>query len=251
MKKSLTEASEPNVRRYYDDFATTYERARSSAYHQMIDDLEVRLTAPYARGARVLELGCGTGLILARVAEVAKEAVGVDLSEKMAERARGRGLDVQIASVCDLPFQDGRFDLTYSFKVLPHVPNIGAALREAARVTRPGGHLLLELYNPWSLRYLVKKALGPRSISDTRTEADIFTRWDSPRTIPKLLPPELELIDYYGVRVLTPVAAVHGVPWLACRLRHAELRSARSPLRYFAGFLVAILRKPSCDRRVS
>jgi ubiquinone/menaquinone biosynthesis C-methylase UbiE len=137
----------------------------------------------------VLELGCGTGLILARIAKIAEEAVGIDLSEGMAQRARDRGLDVRIGSVCDLPFEDDQFDLTYSFKVLAHIPYIEAAVREAVRVTRPGGHLLLEFYNPWSLRYLAKKVAGPQPISNDRTEADIFTRWDSPRAIPKLCRP--------------------------------------------------------------
>ncbi len=245
MRRSLPESSEQEARRYYDDFSDSYERGRGQGYHRMIDDLEVQVTTPYARGASVLELGCGTGLILARVAEVAKEAVGIDLSEKMARRARDRGLDVHIGSVCDLPFTDDRFDLTYSFKVLPHVTEIDTAVREAARVTRPGGHLLLEFYNPWSLRYLAKKVAGPQRIGDDRTEADISTRWDSPRAIPKLLQPNLELVDYYGVRVLTPFAALHRVPWVAQGLSRAERLAGRSPLRYFGGFLIAVLRKSS------
>ena len=245
MKKSMREASEQKAQRYYDDFSDSYERGRGYGYHQMIDDLEVQVTAPYSRGARVLELGCGTGLILARIAEDAKEAVGIDLSEGMAQRARDRGLDVHIGSVCDLPFEDDRFDLTYSFKVLAHIPDIDVAVREAVRVTRPGGHLLLEFYNPWSLRYLAKKVAGPQPISDSRTEADIFTRWDSPSAIPKLLPPNVELVDYYGVRVLTPFAAVHRIRWVARGLSRAELLAGRSPLRYFGGFLIAVLRK-SC-----
>ncbi len=239
----MGDASEQKARQYYDDFSGSYERGRGYGYHQMIDDLEVQVTAPYARDARVLELGCGTGLILERIAEVAKKAVGIDLSEGMAQRARDRGLDVHIGSVCDLPFDDDEFDLTYSFKVLAHVPHIDAAVREAARVTRPGGHLLLEFYNPWSLRYLAKKAAGPRPISDDRTEADISTRWDSPLAIPKLLPPNVQLVDYYGIRVLTPFAAVHRIPWVAPGLSRAEFLAARSPLRYFGGFLVAVLRK--------
>ena len=243
MSKSLPDASEQNARRYYDDFSGSYERGRGYGYHRMIDDLEVQVTTPYARDASVLELGCGTGLILARIAEVAKQAVGIDLSEGMAQRARDRGLDVRIGSVCALPFEDGQFDLTYSFKVLAHVPNIGAAVREAARVTRPGGHLLLEFYNPWSLRYLAKKVAGPQPIGDDRTETDISTRWDSPRDIPKLLPPNVELVDYYGVRVLTPFAAVHRIRWVARGLSRAERLASRSPLRYFGGFLVAVLRK--------
>ena len=243
MRKSMREEPEQRARQYYDDFSDSYERGRGHGYHQMIDDLEVQVTAPFARDARVLELGCGTGLILARVAEVAKEAVGIDLSEGMAQRAKDRGLDVHIGSVCDLPFEDDQFDLAYSFKVLAHVPDIDSAVREAARVIRPGGHLLLEFYNPWSLRYLAKKAAGPQRIGEDRTEADILTRWDSPRAIPRLLPPNLELVDYYGVRVLTPFAAVHRLPWVARALSRAELAASHSPLRYFGGFLIAVLRK--------
>ncbi|MFA9410747.1 MAG: class I SAM-dependent methyltransferase [Deltaproteobacteria bacterium] len=239
----MGDASEQKARRYYDDFSDSYERGRGYGYHRMIDDLEIQATMPYARGARVLELGCGTGLILSRVAEVAEEAVGIDLSEGMAQLARDRGLDVHIGSVCDLPFEDDQFDLTYSFKVLAHVPDIDAALREATRVTRPGGHLLLEFYNPWSLRYLAKKAAGPQPIGDDRTEADISTRWDSPRKIPALLPPNVEIVDYYGVRVLTPFAAVHRIPGIARGLSRAEHLASRSPLRYFGGFLIAVLRK--------
>jgi ubiquinone/menaquinone biosynthesis C-methylase UbiE len=243
MRKSMREEPEQRARQYYDDFSDSYERGRGHGYHQMIDDLEVQVTTPYARDARVLELGCGTGLILARVAEVAKEAVGIDLSEGMAQRAKDRGLDVHIGSVCALPFEDDQFDLAYSFKVLAHVPDIDSAVREAARVIRPDGHLLLEFYNPWSLRYLAKKAAGPQRIGEDRTEADILTRWDSPRAIPRLLPPNLELVDYYGVRVLTPFAAVHRLPWVARALSRAELAVSHSPLRYFGGFLIAVLRK--------
>ena len=239
----MREGSEQQARQYYDDFSQSYERERGHGYHQMIDDLELQVAAPYARGARVLELGCGTGLILARVAEIADQVVGIDLSEGMAQQARERGLDVHIGSVCDLPFDDDEFDLTYSFKVLAHIPDIDAALREAARVTRPGGHLLLEFYNPWSLRYLAKKVAGPQPIGDDRTEADIFTRWDSPRAIPKLLPPNVELVDYRGVRVLTPFAAVHRIPWMARGLSPAERLAGRSLLRYFGGFLIAVLRR--------
>jgi len=102
---------------------------------------------------------------------------------------------------------------------------------------------LLEFYNPWSLRYLAKKVAGPQPIADDRTEADILTRWDSPLAIRKLLPANVELVDYYGVRVLTPVAAVHRLPGVARALSRAELLASRSPLRYFGGFLIAVLRK--------
>ena len=241
---SVPEQHYNRARGYYDDFSRSYEDERGHGYHRMVDELEIDIATPYARDASVLELGCGTGLILEPIAKVAKEAVGIDISQGMALRARERGLNVRVGNVCALPFENDRFDLTYSFKVLAHVPNIGLAIREAARVTKPGGHLLLEFYNPWSLRYLAKRAAGPRPTSRGRTEADISTRWDSPRAVRALIPPELELVDFRGVRVLTPVAAVHRIPVLGRGLRRAERIASQSPLRYFGGFLIAVLRKP-------
>jgi len=243
MRRSVPDASEREARQYYDDFSDSYERKRASGYHRMIDDLELGVAARFAEGARVLELGCGTGLILERMAAIAKEAVGIDLSERMAQRARKRGLDVRVGSMCELPFADGQFDLTYAFKVLPHVADIDTAIREAMRVTRPGGHLLLEFYNPWSLRYLAKRVAGPAPISENRTEADVYTRWDSPRAIRRLLPAELDLLECRGVRVLTPFAAIHRLPGVGAGLRWAEGFAGSSPLRYFAGFIIAVLRK--------
>ena len=56
---------------YYDRFAKTYEDRRHEGYHLMIDDLEAEVVLPSARDREVLEVGCGTGLILQRVHPVA------------------------------------------------------------------------------------------------------------------------------------------------------------------------------------
>ena len=236
-------ASETNSRTYYDDFSAGYERERGVGYHQLIDDLEMQVLAPYASGARVLEVGCGTGLILGRLARDASEAVGVDLSPGMLRSARQRGLNVVLGSAAQLPFADGSFDLVCSFKVLAHVPDIRKAVAEVARVTRPGGHMVLEFYNPWSLRYLAKRIAGPQPISDGRTEADVFTRWDSPRAIRALVPSGVEIEAFRGVRVFTPAAFVYKLPLVRPILQVLERRALASPLRYFGGFLIAILRK--------
>jgi len=237
------QTASPPTRAYYDDFSHGYERERRRGYHALIDDLEVEVAGPYVRGAHVLEAGCGTGLILERLATLAEHAVGADLSPGMVRRASERGLDVVLASVTALPFADASFDVVCSFKVLAHVPDIGRALAELSRVTRPGGHMVLEFYNRYSLRYLAKRIAGPQPISDGRTEADVFTRWDAPWTIQKILPPGVELISLKGVRVVTPAAFVHRVPGLSHLAGRAERLALDSPLRYFGGFLVAVLRK--------
>jgi len=161
----------------------------------------------------------------------------------MLRAAKGRGLDVVLGSATCLPYADASFDLVCSFKVLAHVQDIALALEEISRVTRPGGTLALEFYNPWSLRYVAKRLAGPQPISDGRTEADVFTRWDSPLAIRKLLPESVELVEFRGVRVLTPAAFVHKVPLVSRALSIAEHRVVASPLRYFGGFLIAIARK--------
>jgi len=191
----------------------------------------------------VLEVGCGTGLILARVAREAHYAEGVDLSPGMLELAKKRGLNVREASATELPYPDNAFDVVYSFKVLAHVPDIGKALSEMARVCRPGGHVLAELYNPLSLRFLAKRIAGPGKISDGRTEADVFTRWDAPNKLRGMLPPELDFVEVRGLRVFTPAAFVHRIPVVGRALSLAEQRVTRSPLRWFGGFLVVVGKK--------
>lgn len=235
---------EAKAKAYYDAFSKRYDDGRDVGYHALIDDLEVDIATPFARRAKILELGCGTGLILSRLAKVAEEAHGIDLSEGMIAKAKAQGLDVRVGSVTELPYDDGYFDFVYSFKVLSHVPDIGRALAEAARVTRPGGHLALEFYNPLSLRYLGKRLAGPGITGDGgQTEADMFTRWDAPWVIPRLLPPKVELVGYRGVRVFTPAAVAFRVPALRTSLVALERAAVDSPLRWFGGFLVAILRK--------
>jgi ubiquinone/menaquinone biosynthesis C-methylase UbiE len=234
---------ESNNQQYYDDFSSWYERERAAGYHQLIDEIEVSAVRELAVGKRVLEAGCGTGLVLSRLREVASDVHGFDLSPGMVAKARARGLSVALGSVTQIPFRDDSFDLVCSFKVLAHVPDITQALAELARVTRPGGHLALEFYNPWSLRYVAKRIAGPQKISEDRTEADVYTRWDSPFDIPKLLPKGVSLVDYRGVRVVTPAAFVHKLPLARHAFAALERSSVRSPLRYFGGFLLAILQK--------
>src|SRR6204780_4787630 len=120
------------TRAYYDEFSHRYEDERRprrpDGYHALIDDLEVDLVERYGAGGDVLECGAGTGLLLERFARFAKSARGIDLSPGMLEGARARGLDVREASVTSIPFDDASFDVTCSFKVLAHVPDIGRAL---------------------------------------------------------------------------------------------------------------------------
>jgi ubiquinone/menaquinone biosynthesis C-methylase UbiE len=231
-------------RAYYDDFAGWYERERHLPYHRMLDDLEVELVERYATGKDVLEVGCGTGLLLDRVARFARSACGIDLSGGMLAKAAARGLVVAQASATELPIASESVDVAYSFKVLAHIPDITGALREMARVVRPGGYVIAEFYNARSLRRLVKAVKPPTKVSEQTHDEHVYTRYDDQAAIKSYLPPELAWVATRGIRVITPLAAVLRVPLLGPAVRWAEHRLADLPgARDHGGFLVAICRR--------
>lgn len=235
------------TRRYYDEFAERYDDKRGGrvpgGYHDLIDELEVGFLRPYAEGREVLEVGCGTGLLLERIAGFAARAVGVDLSPGMLARARERGLEVVEASATHLPFDDATFDVACSFKVLAHVREIEDAIREMLRVTRPGGLVVAELYNRHSLRALVKR-LGPAGHISTNTkESAVYTRFDTPAEVAGWLPAGCFIDAARGVRIFTPTAKSLHWPLVGDALRTLERRLCDGPLAAFGGFWIAAIRK--------
>ncbi len=239
--------SRESNRTYYDAFAAGYEKHRGEndpgGYHELLDELETEFVRRFGSGRNVLEIGCGTGLLLQRIARFAREAKGVDLSPGMLERARARGLDVVEASATALPFPDHAFDVTCSFKVLAHVPEIELALAEMARVTRPGGHVIAEFYNPYSLRGLVKR-FGPKGrIAEGKNEGDVYTRFDSPGQVRRLVPPGCHIVASRGIRIATPAALVMRPKLGRTVFGSVERLLCDSPLRVFGGFYIVALEK--------
>lgn len=233
-------------REYYDDFAAWYERERHRPYHRFLDDLEIELVERYGRGRDVLEIGCGTGLLLQRSAVFARSAIGVDLSGAMLAVARSRGLRVVQGSATALPIASASHDLVYAFKVLAHVVDIGAALSEMTRVVRPGGWVVAEFYNPRSLRRVVKAIKPPSPVSPSNDDLAVYTRYDDVAAIRRYLPPELQWRTTRGIRIVTPVAAIHRVPVLGPCVRAIERALADVPgVREFGGFLAV------CAQRVA
>jgi len=92
---------------------------------------------------RVLEVGGGPGELAARIAtEVGCAVVMVDLSPRMVELARARGVDAHVGDAAQLPFGDGSFDCVVAAWVLFHLPDIDKGLDELSRVLAPGGRLV-------------------------------------------------------------------------------------------------------------
>jgi ubiquinone/menaquinone biosynthesis C-methylase UbiE len=234
-------------RQYYDAFAANYEARRGgrpgAGYHDLLDELESGFVERFGRGKDVLEVGCGTGLVLERMARFARSVRGIDLSPKMLEQARARGLEVGLADATALPFADQSFDVACSFKVLAHIREVDAALAEMARVVRPGGFVIAEFYNPLSLRGWLKRLAPPGKIASGVNEAQVFTRYDSPDVARARVPAGCRFVDSRGVRIVVPGAIVMRLPLLRSAFRWAEHRLCDSRLARFAGFWIAAYRK--------
>jgi 2-polyprenyl-6-hydroxyphenyl methylase / 3-demethylubiquinone-9 3-methyltransferase len=106
-------------------------------------------------GRLILDAGCGGGLVSRELAAAGVEVVGIDLGLGSLNAAR-RAVPVRFRPVLgrleSLPFADGSFDAVVAADVLEHIPDLPGAVRELARVLRPGGRLLLDTINrtPWA-----------------------------------------------------------------------------------------------------
>jgi SAM-dependent methyltransferase len=106
-------------------------------------------------GRRILEIGCGSAPCARWLRTAGAEVVALDLSAGMLaraaelNRATGVGVPLVQADAGALPFADGSMDLACSaFGGLPFVADVGAVLREVARVLRPGGRFVASVNHP-------------------------------------------------------------------------------------------------------
>ena len=232
-----------NNRDYYDAFSDGYDDKRHDGYHKLIDQQAADIVRHVAENKRVLEIGCGTGLILQRVAKFTEYAHGIDISPKMLAKAEKRGLNVEVADATSLPFEDESFDVIYSFKVLAHVENWELAMKEMMRVLRPNGFLVIDVYNKYSIRYLLKYLFGAKKTSQTYDEKAIFTRFWSLEEAKREMPKGTQLVNISGIRLWTLLPSMLRLPYFGKKLEKLEWRFMDTPLANYAGFLVFTLRK--------
>ena len=139
---------------YYDKIAAYYDLTfKLNGYGRSLDQYFSLNPLPVSRGAKILDAGCGTGLLtlaLLRALHFPVNITALDLSATSITAARkavaespGRTRDVTFAegNLLSLPFADNSLDLVVTSGALEYVP-LGEGLTELSRVIAPGGHLL-------------------------------------------------------------------------------------------------------------
>lgn len=154
----------------YDQLAPTYGHARR--LDAPVEARWLKLLARHLRlgpGARVLDLGCGTGRFSRPLAErLACRVVGLDLSTAMLRQARvkaAHGLSWLAGQAELAPCATGVFDACLASYILHHVRDVRATLAEAFRVLRPGGRLGIRLSSHAQLRRLLDYRFFPSALA--------------------------------------------------------------------------------------
>lgn len=127
----------------YDGWATTYDGEDNGCF-PMRDDVLTPMLDRLTPG-RALDAACGTGAVAQQLVARGHDVVGIDISAAMLSRARNAVPEARFIAgdLTDLPLPDGDVDHVVCSLALAHVGDLGAFFAEAARVMRPGGHLLL------------------------------------------------------------------------------------------------------------
>jgi SAM-dependent methyltransferase len=204
---------------HFDDIATVYDESLPAHVVEHYLSKRVRyVTARCARGDG-LDVGCGTGVLAARLQGEGYAMTGIDPSAGMLAimRERHPGVPAVQASGTELPFPDASFDLVLSVATLHHIAEPGAVRRtlgEMVRVTRPGGRVLVWDHNPRNPYWGRLMARVPQDTGEERLipESEVLAGLSAGGAqIVEAL--QLGLVPDFVPRRLLPVAAAaeHGV----------------------------------------
>lgn len=153
-------------------------RTRQATVLSWIDELAL------PAGSRVLEIGCGAGLLSVILAQRGLRVQAIDAAEAMVESTRrhaeeagvGELLSVDLGDAHALTFADDTFDLVVALGLLPWLSQPEVAIAEMARVSKPGGHLILTADNQGLLIYLLDPLTNP-ALKPLRTGLKAVLHW--------------------------------------------------------------------------
>ncbi|MEE9323977.1 MAG: class I SAM-dependent methyltransferase [Dehalococcoidia bacterium] len=181
------------------------------------------------QGKNVLDAGGGNGRIAFLISTLGAQVYGLDISEEMIEEAQkgatgvGAAVHLTLGDIKRLPFSDDVFDCTICIETLMHLNNPRRALRELARVTKPGGVLIVGVDNSISIVALVQGLQAPQRWLYQRLvlkEVIPKTHWThTPLTVKSwFLESGVNLHRVFGIGLFHPEAILYLWPRVWIRL---------------------------------
>ncbi|MEZ2238484.1 class I SAM-dependent methyltransferase [Microcoleus sp.] len=145
------------VQKEYARLAERYDRRWSFYVNATVEETLKRLEIE--PGERILDLGCGTGVLIQRLLQISPkiEVVGIDTCAEMLEIAKQKlpeSVELKLGSADNLPFPSNSFDVVVSTSAFHFFRDPSQALQEAKRVLKPNGRLVI---TDWCYDYLTCK----------------------------------------------------------------------------------------------
>ncbi|HLA71714.1 MAG TPA: class I SAM-dependent methyltransferase [Steroidobacteraceae bacterium] len=215
------------TRAAFDSVAADYDgpRGNNALIQRMRVTMWRELERRFARDARLIDLGCGTGLDAMHLAQSGRSVLATDWSPGMVERTVARAAQAGLAARIDarrvgahqLEQVDtaGGFDGAYSnFGPLNCVPDLGALSTQCARLLRPGGKLVFSVIGricPWEYLYYrwrrperakIRALRGPVAVA--MNHQTIWTRYFTPREFYADFARRFDLIEYRALSLFMP-----------------------------------------------
>lgn len=141
------------IRAAWDAIAPRYDEVTTPMNQRFAETALLRVNV--GPGVRFLDVACGSGAVALPAARRGAQVTAVDLAptmiERLTARARAEGLNSVQGAVMDagsLEFADDTFDVTASMNGLSLLPDLRSGLREAVRVTKPGGEVMIAAFGP-------------------------------------------------------------------------------------------------------
>ena len=155
----------------------TYEQKRKFRY-EMVNYLQKKVRFEEYKGEKVLCIGDGGGIDAvefarhgAKVTVLDLSHKAIDITKKLFKEAKQLHAGLHVGDASALNFENESFDVVYTLGVLHHIPEVGKAVSEIARVLKPKGELLGMVYNKDSLMYAYSILLRAKKEGITEDEA--------------------------------------------------------------------------------